>query len=320
MKYVGIDLGGTNIAVGIVDENGTILHQSSSPTLAKNGSKDVIHRIADAVLKLLEETNTPQSDIASVGIGCPGAIDKSTGTILSACNLAFENVPIVTELKELLKLPVYIENDANCAALAEATVGAAAHSQSCVMITLGTGIGGAIIINDKIYDGFNGLCGEFGHMTICADGELCSCGRRGCLETYASATALARDACRTAKKMPSSLLWSFRERDGSFSARTVFEAAKHGDATAQNVLDQYINYLSIGLRNIIKILQPETIVIGGGVSNAGDDLIIPLSETVLNTTYGDYVSAHKKTRIVAAKYKNSAGIIGAALLGKEIST
>ena len=317
MKYVGIDLGGTNIAVGIVDENGNLLFQNSTPTLPVHGQDDVIQRIADAVLNLIHQSALSTNDIVSVGIGCPGSIDKTTGTVLSACNLGFQNAPIVTKLQELLGLPVYIENDANCAALAEATVGAASHAQSSVTITLGTGIGSGLVINGQLYGGFNGFGGELGHTVICADDELCTCGAKGCFEAYASATALARDTYRAAQKNPKSLLWTYRDSDGTFSAKTAFEAAKCGDITAQTVIAHYIKYLSIGLVNIIKILQPEIIVIGGGVSAAGDALLKPLVKAVHSAAYNKWVSSEQKTKIVIAKLGNSAGIIGASMLGKD---
>ena len=320
MKYVGIDLGGTNIAVGIVDENGTILCQKSTPTLSQNGDEDVIRRIGLAVQELMKENEIRMSEIASVGIGCPGSVDMVTGTIMSAGNLGFKNTRIAEKLSAFLGMPVFVANDADCAILAEASFGAAANTKNAVLITLGTGIGGGIVIDGKLYSGCNSFCGEFGHMIISNEGELCCCGNRGCLETFASATALSRDTKRFAMENPNSLLWECRESDGTFSAKTVFDAAKKGDAIATHIIERYIKYLSIGLVNIINILHPEVIVIGGGISEAGVQLMIPLSDAVMKNACAAHAPGSVKTKIVAAHFRNSAGIIGAAMLGKEKGT
>ena len=315
-KYLGIDLGGTNIALGIVDEAGHILARCSVPTGAARPAEEIIASMADAAKALMRETGIPAEEIASAGVGSPGGVDRESGIVLTACNLPFANTPLAELLRSRLGMPVYVDNDANCAAWAEAAAGAAAGTRHSVTITLGTGIGGGIVIDGKLYGGFNNLGGEFGHAVIEADGELCPCGRRGCLEAYASATALARDAERAAEKDPTSLLQRYRE-DGRFTAKSVFDAAAVGDAAAKAVLDRFIHYLALGLVGVIKIFQPEIIVIGGGVAAAGDALLQPLCEAVMREAYRPHVPEFRRTKLTLAKLGGDAGIIGAALLGME---
>ena len=313
-KYLGIDLGGTNIALGIVDETGHILARDSVPTGADRPAEAIIAAMADAAESLMRAAGIPASEIESVGVGSPGGIDREHGIVLAACNLPFAHTPLAELLHGHLGLPVYVDNDANCAAWAEAAAGAAAGTRHSVTITLGTGIGGGIVIDGKLYGGFNNLGGEFGHAVIEADGELCPCGRRGCLEAYASATALARDAKRAADRNPASLLWNHREGD-RFTAKSVFDAASDGDADAAAVLNRFVHYLALGLVGVIKIFQPEVIVIGGGVAAAGDALMVPLREAVMREAYRPHIPESRRTKLAIAKLGGDAGIIGAALLG-----
>ncbi len=315
MKYVGIDLGGTNIAVGITDSDGNLLAKASTPTEVKLGVDSMIARMAGAVRELIAKTNTVWEDIAAIGIGSPGAVDSQSGTVYSACNLGFDRLPLAARMQALLEKPVFVENDANCAAWAEARVGAARGCRDCVMLTLGTGIGGGIVIDGRLYGGFNNFGGEFGHTVILAGGESCGCGKRGCLEAYASATALVRDTRRAAERDKGSLLWECAKQAGEFNGRIAFEAAARGDKAAMGVVARYIEHLALGLMNVIKIFQPEVIVIGGGISHAGEQLLTPLTERVTQLSYRDYVPTEKRTRIVAAQLGNDAGIVGAALLG-----
>ena len=310
MYYLGIDLGGTNIAVGIVNEMGEILARKTVPTQAECGEDAVILRMADAARALTEEAGIPLSEIVSVGVGSPGAIDSEAGVVVSACNLPFSDTPLAARLAELLGRSVKVENDANAAAWAEAVAGAARGTRDNLMITLGTGVGGGIVIGGRLYGGYNSYAGEFGHMIIRDGGEKCACGQSGCLEAYASATALIRETRRAAESNRESLLWQCAEEEGKFSGKTAFAAAAKGDATAKDVIDRYVYELSLGLINLIRIFQPEVIVVGGGVARAGDALMIPLRERL----HG-HITGRRATRIEAAMLGDDAGIVGAALLG-----
>lgn len=315
--YIGIDLGGTNIAVGIVDGSGLIVAKKSVPTQATRGEEVVIGDMAKTAKALVLESGIGWDEIQSVGVGTPGSVDPKNGIVHSSCNLHFQNTPLADRLRLLLGKPVYVENDANCAALAEATVGAGRGKRHVAMLTLGTGVGGGIVIDGALYGGFNNFGGEFGHMIVEYGGELCPCGQRGCLEAYASANALKRDAERAAKEHPDSLLARIGREKGKFSGKTPFLAAEKGDAVAKEIVERYIRYLAVGILNVVQILQPEIVVIGGGVSHEGDGLFVPLRKQVNEMAYSDSVPEEKRTQISTAALGNDAGIIGAALLGKE---
>lgn len=316
---IGIDLGGTNMAFGIVDDKGALLAKSSIPTLAENGAESILHRMAEEARRLAEEAGVSWDTVTSIGIGSPGAVDHTAGLVRSACNLGIRNVMLADEMSARLGKPAHVENDANCAAFAEAMVGAGKGCASCLMLTLGTGIGGGIVLDGKLYRGFNDFGGEFGHTVICHGGEPCACGKRGCLEAYASATALIRDTKRAAEGEPHSLLWQFAKQEGGFTGKTAFSAAAMGDKTAQDVLERYVEMLSVGLANAIKIFQPEIIVIGGGVCHAGDALLKPLHREVMDAAYRYPIEEEKKTKLALATLGNDAGIIGAALLALRAS-
>ena len=317
MLYIGIDLGGTNIAVGLVDESGQILARMTVPTRAERSAEEIVATMAEAAKILLAEAGVAEGEIASVGVGTPGAVDREAGVVVSACNLHFSNTPLREMLGEYFSCPVYVENDANCAAWAEATAGAAKGARDSLMITLGTGVGGGIVIGGRLYGGFNNYGGEFGHMIIADGGERCACGRRGCVEAYSSATALIRDVKRATETHPESLLASIAQREGGVNGKTVFAAVEQGDATARCVLDEYVRHLALALINLIRIFQPQVLVVGGGVAQAGEALLAPLRERV-SEIYGSYVTENKRTAIKAAALGNDAGIVGAALLGMEV--
>ena len=319
MYYIGVDLGGTNIAVGIVDKSMNIIHKGSTPTMANRDGELIVKDMAALCEKLLKEKNIPLSEVASVGIASPGTANRSTGIIEYANNLPFRNFPIAKFFKKYLDVKeVLVENDANAAALGEALAGVAKGTKNSVMITLGTGVGGGIIIDGKVYSGFNFAGGELGHIVIQHRGRPCSCGRRGCWEAYSSATALtlmtkeAIAECR-AKRIPSLMVTDCDENNGKVSARTAFAAMKKGDAPAQAVVDEYISYLACGISNIINIFQPEVLSIGGGICNEKDYLLHPLMEII---DHEQYTRANPlKTRVLIAELGNDAGIIGAAGLG-----
>ncbi len=314
MYYVGIDLGGTNIAVGIVDENYKIVKKGSTPTLSERDTEEIVKDIAKLTLKLLDETNIDISEIAHAGIGSPGSIDSANGVVICSNNLPMFNYPIVDVLKKYLPIEhIYVENDANAAALGEAMGGAAKGAETAIMITLGTGVGGGIIINGKVFGGFNNAGGELGHIVIEYDGEQCTCGRKGCWETYSSATALARMTREKLEETKDTLMWELVGGDiNKAGARIPFAAMKQGDKAGKEVVDKYINYLACGITNIINIFQPNIICIGGGVANEGDYLLKPLTEIAERD---QYTSGYElKTKICIAELGNDAGIIGAAAI------
>ncbi len=318
MYYIGVDLGGTNIAAGVVNSDYKILAKGSVPTNANRPSEEIIKDMADLCHKLVAEAKLNDSDIEYVGIASPGSIDHDNGTVLRAANLHFENFSIVDTLKKYFPVKrVLLENDANAAALGEAVAGAAKGVAHAIMVTLGTGVGGGIIIDHKVYSGFNYTGGELGHMCIEHGGRLCTCNQRGCWEAYSSATALIQmtgekiDEC-AAKGIPT-LMTDMVKKDGKISGKTAFAAAKQGDAPAAEVVDMYISYLACGIINIINIFQPEILVIGGGICNEGDNLMKPLIEKVFDNTFTGRRAA--PTTIKVAELGNDAGIIGAAALG-----
>lgn len=310
--YVGVDLGGTNIAVGIVDENGRLIAKDSTKTLHERGYEAIVEDMAKLYYKLLEETGVKEEEIVSAGIGAPGSVDHDNGVIIYANNLNFNNVPLAEQLKKHINKPVFVDNDANCAAWAEFVAGSAKGTSVAVVITLGTGVGSGVIIDGKIQSGFNFCGGELGHTVIDANGPLCTCGRKGCFEVYSSATGLINMTKEYAQKDKNSKLWEYT-KEGKFNGRTAFLAADEGDETAKAVVEKYTDYLSIGIANIINIFQPEIFVIGGGVSNEGDNLINPLKEKVFSQTYTN-PKVVPMCDIVKAQLGNDAGIIGAALL------
>lgn len=311
MLYVGIDLGGTNIAAGLVNDEGKIIAKKSIPTGAHRSAEEIIADMAKAAIDVVTENGHSMDEIVSVGIGSPGAIDKSKGELVYANNLPFSHTPMRDEMQKYINKPVYIENDANCAAWAEAMAGGTKGIQDSVAVTLGTGVGGGIVINGRLYSGFNFIGGELGHKVIVLDGEPCSCGRKGCWEAYASATALIRQTKEAAEADKNSKMWDYYKKDGKFSGRTAFAAARDGDKAAKTVVDNYVKYVGTGLADIVNIFQPEVIVVGGGVANEGDALMNPVREYVNSQTYAKDVKA---CRIERAFLGNDAGIIGAALL------
>ncbi len=314
MYYLGIDLGGTNIAIGIVDEDYKIVKKGSTPTLSDRAPEEIVKDMASLSKQLLSETNIDISDIARVGIASPGSVDPKNGVITYANNLPFNDFPIAAMLRKYLPVEnIYVDNDANAAALGEAMGGAAKGADLSVMITLGTGVGGGVIMNGRIYSGFNYAGAELGHIVIVYDGEQCSCGRKGCWEAYSSATALARMTREKLEKTPDTLMWELVGGDiNRASARTPFAAMKQGDKAGQEVVDMYISYLACGITNMVNIFQPDVLCIGGGVSNEKNYLLEPLIKIVERDQYTR--GYEKKTKICIAELGNDAGIVGAAAI------
>ena len=319
MYYLGIDLGGTNIAAGIVDENSKILIKGSVPTLSNRDGRLIIKDMAELCKRLINDMGITVDDIEYAGIATPGTANSETGIVEYANNLPFVNFPIADLLKEYLGVKrVYIENDANAAAKAEAVAGAAKGAKYSVMITLGTGLGGGIVIDGKVYSGFNHAGGELGHVVIQKDGKQCSCGRKGCWEAYSSATGLVNMTkerlIEAREKGVKSLIDEMIGGDlNKVNARVAFAAMKQGDELGAKIVDEYISYLASGVATMINIFQPNVLSIGGGVCNEKDYLLVPLKEKVFAETYSKDPS--KQTQIKIAELGNDAGIVGAASLG-----
>jgi glucokinase len=307
-KYIGADIGGTNLACGIVDENGVILHKDSVKTESEKGCESVIGRLADLIKSV-----AAGHEIEALGAGCPGVCNQITGEVEVSPNLNWNNVPLRAELQRLTGYDTSIDNDANAAAYGEFAAGAAKGANSAVVITLGTGVGSGIIIGGKLFRGENFAGGELGHVVVQAGGELCSCGRRGCFEAYSSATALIRMTREAMAANPSSAMHAWAEEYGKVSARTAWACAKSGDSAGQAVVDMYIEYLACGITNVINIFQPDIVCIGGGVCGERERLLEPLKKLVGEQVYSRDSSA-KNSEIAICELGNDAGIIGAALV------
>ena len=312
MYRIGIDIGGTFIAAGLVDASMRIVDRTGVRTNAPRPMESMIDDMAFMVWTLLERNGLRDADVVSVGTGVPGTANSGNGHIEDANNLGFDDEPFVPLLEERLRLPVRFGNDANAAAWGEYRAGNYPED-SFVMMTIGTGIGGGVILNGKLWSGINGAAAEFGHMAIRCGGEPCSCGRSGCFEAYGSATALIRQARERMKSDETSLLWQLCGRDPEkVEARTVFDGAEKGDAACVQLLDTYTTYLAEGTANIINLFQPAYLCVGGGVSRAGEALLLPLREKTAERIYSQ--NAKRNTQIILARLDNDAGIIGAALL------
>lgn len=317
MNYIGIDIGGTNLKAGLVNDEGSILAMEKRKIAEVSDQKALVEALVALTQSLTERGGLTPEQIRSVGVGVPGAVEIHSGAVLYTCNLPLRNVPLRKLFHRYLPYPLYVENDANCAALAEYYAGAGMGSKRFVTITLGTGVGAGILHNGQIYHGANGMAGEVGHMSIVYHGEPCPCGRRGCWERYASASALKRLTARAMEEHPGSILCRVvAENNGKVSGQSAFIAAREGDPVGQSVCDEYIGYLAAGVTNVVNIFQPDTLAIGGGVSNESDEqLLLPLQRLVEQESIP--CNRDKRTRIVKAQLGNNAGIIGAALLGKR---
>ena len=313
MYYIGIDVGGTNLKAGLVREDGQILAVERTP-LAFENPEQFARTLAQLGQSGLQQAGVPASEVVSAGIGIPGAV--AGGDILYTCNIPLRDVPLSRLFRQYLDVPVLLENDANCAAVGEWLCGAGRGTQQFIVVTLGTGVGGGLILNGKLYSG-SGMVGEVGHMVIQHGGAPCNCGRRGCWEAYASATGLIRMTREAMEAHPESLLHTVAAQNGCVEGRTAFDAAVQGDETALGLCRDYVSYLAAGVTNLINILQPEAVAIGGGVAAAPDRLLLtPLREIVERECYPRHTG--QLPRIVRAELGNDAGIIGAALLKRAI--
>ena len=295
--YVGIDLGGTNIKAGIVDDQGKMLNKSSIKTNADRPCEDIIKDMGNLAVQVIAEAGLKKEDISAIGIGSPGTPDNEAGLLVYAKNLPFVNAPMRKIIREVIDLPVYIDNDANCAAMAEAVAGAAKGVKDSVTITLGTGVGAGVI----------------GHTVLVSGGEQCSCGRKGCFEAYASASALVRITKEAAEANPDSKLNDVIKDLGKVNGKVAFIAQRMGDKAADEVIDKYTDYLADGLANAINTFMPEVLVVGGGICNEGDPLLVPLQEKTMSRPF--FGPGVRKTRLALAQMGNDAGIVGAAMMG-----
>lgn len=305
--YIGVDLGGTSIKVGICDENGKLLYKMEGPTEAEGGPAVVIKHIADYIRELVESSSYQWEQVAGIGAGIAGFLDIQAGIVKFSGNLGWNDVPVKLMLEEHLGKPVRIDNDANVAALGEAWGGAGAGIANLVCYTLGTGVGGGIIVNSQIYQGSQGVAGELGHMSIVPDLEaiLCNCGQMGCLETVSSATGItrmARDAVERGDKTSLVMVEVIQAKD-------VFDAAKLGDEVALRIVNRAAYYLGKSLATLAVVLNPQRFILGGGVSKAGEILFQPVREIFKKFTPEP---SQEGVDIVPATLGNDAGVIGAA--------
>ena len=315
MYRIGVDLGGTNIVAGVINEKNEIVSKAKRKTNCPRPAKEIFADIISAIHMAIASAHIMIEDVQSIGIGTPGSVNKADGVIDYANNLCFNKVPAREWLSEEFHLPIFIENDANCAALGEAIAGAGNHAKNFVAVTLGTGVGSGLIVDGKIVNGCNGAAGEMGHTVIQVDGEPCTCGRCGCWEAYSSATALAKQTKRAMEKDKNSVMWDLVNGDiTKVNGRTAFDAMRQGDALGQQIVDTYIRLLAVGITNIINIFQPDVLCIGGGIGAEKENLLAPLREIVEKERYS--VHSTKQTKLCSALLGNDAGLIGAALLDK----
>ena len=314
MYYIGLDVGGTTFKAGVVTEDGRIVHKDAMPTGIERPYQEIIADMAALCKKVAADAGIEMSEIKSIGVGVPGLFDNKTGMIPFCTNLGWHDIPFVAEMKKHLDTPVYGDNDATVAGLAESVAGVSAGIRDSVFLTLGTGVGGGIIIDGKPYSGAHGCGSEIGHMMIKMGGELCTCGNYGCFERYASATAIIREARKAIVEYPeSSMLAACGGDPEKLNAKIVIDAAKAGDEAAKAVFGGYVQALAVGIINIINMLDPEVIVLGGGVSAAGEFLLNAVREAVKPMMF---FKTMPYARIELAQLGNDAGIIGAAMLGK----
>ena len=314
MYYIGLDVGGTTFKAGVVTEDGRIVHKDAMPTGIERPYQEIIADMAALCKKVAADADIEMSEIKSIGVGVPGLFDNKTGMIPFCTNLGWHDIPFVAEMKKHLDTPVYGDNDATVAGLAESVAGVSAGIKDSVFLTLGTGVGGGIIIDGKPYSGAHGCGSEIGHIMIKMGGELCTCGNYGCFERYASATAIIREARKAIVEYPeSSMLAACGGDPEKLNAKIVIDAAKAGDAAAKAVFGGYVQALAVGIINIINMLDPEVIVLGGGVSAAGEFLLNAVREAVKPMVF---FKTMPYARIELAQLGNDAGIIGAAMLGK----
>ncbi len=312
MYNIGIDLGGTNIKVGLVDEEYNIIAKATTKTDLPRPAEEICGSIVETVWEVLNQAKVTIGEVNSIGIGTPGTANRNSGIVLYSCNLGFKNTDLRSIIKGKLGKEVYVENDANAAAFGEVLAGAGKGYRDVVVVTLGTGVGGGIIIDGKIYTGFNFCGAELGHTVIRFGGRQCGCGRKGCFEAYSSATALINMTKEGMEAHPDSKMWEIAGSLDGVDGKTAFDGWRAGDAAASAVVDMYIEYLGCGLTNIVNTFQPEMLLIGGGICKEGENLTKPLEKILARDSY--CIDPERSTKLDIAKLGNDAGIIGAAYL------
>ena len=314
--YIGIDVGGTNLVAGLVDQEGTILHKSACPVNRSWSAEELVSQLAQLSVRAAQEGGVPLEDVEGAGAGIPGLVDNEAGIVVKTPNMPFRDTPFRELFQRELNIPVHLGNDADCAAAGEYWAGAAKGCDPVVMVTLGTGIGTGLVRGGKLYTGLGGAGMEAGHLMTHPNGLPCGCGGLGCWEQYGSATALIRIAQEAMERDPGSVMWELCQGDRfRVDGRIPFQAARLGDLSAKKVLHRYLEGLSIGLINLVNILQPEIICLGGGISNAEDDLLLdPLRGLVLAGCF----DKSKPPRLERASLGNDAGVVGAAMLYKML--
>ena len=314
--YLGVDLGGTSIKAGLVDEQGNIRGEGSCPTLPERGPKEVISDLAALCFETLYKAGGTTADVCAAGVGVPGAVDTESGTVLWAPNLFWEGVDLGPVLEETLPCPVFLDNDANAAAIAEHAAGAAKGYAHALVVTLGTGVGAGVIVQGRLLRGAHGLSGEIGHMTLFPGGALCNCKNRGCFEMYASARALEDMGAWAVEEDPACMLAQAVDgKKGRVTAQLVVECAQKGDVQALRIWERYTDALALGLQNAARVTDPQIIVLGGGVALAGAFLLEPLKDKM----YGLCVGAKAgPAEIACARFGAQSGIVGAAMLARSL--
>ena len=315
MVYIGIDVGGTGIKIGVVDEQGQLIHQGETPTLVSRPYQEIIADMGRCALKVLDEAKLTVDDVHSVGIGIPGIADAKTGNVIFCTNMGWKDVPLRSELQKYINKPVFIDNDATVAGFAKSVAGVSKGTSSSVFLTLGTGVGGGIVINGRPWSGFHGVGSEIGHIPMDIGGVPCTCGNEGCLERYCSATAIIRMGKQILQQHPESMMMEMVGGDPEkLTAKIVFDAARELDNAAMKVFTTYVDYLAKACYTIIAFLDPEVIVLGGGVSKAGSFLLDAVRARVPKYLL---FKTLPYSRIELARLGADAGMIGAAMLGRQ---
>ena len=305
---IGIDLGGMSAKAALVTADGKLIGKTRVQTSAKNSPEETAFALAQLARRAADEAGVSYDEVEAIGIGSPGVIDSANGVVVQWSNFAWKNVPLAAFVEKYAKKRTFVLNDANSAALGEATFGAGKQFDDCALVTIGTGVGLGIIIGGKLFEGFRGAGTEFGHMVIRQNGELCTCGRRGCFECYASATALIRSTREEMQRNRDSLLWKKALSLDDVDGRTVFETARENDEGAKRVLADYIAVLGEGIANLVNLFRPQAVLIGGGVSAEGENLLKPLREYIYPRLY---VLDYAPLELLCATLGNDAGLYGA---------
>lgn len=313
-RIIGIDVGGTTVKIGIIDDDGNILDKWEIPTNTAHNGDSILSDIWSSVYSKIEMNKLKTDDISGIGIGVPGFIDEETGSVTEAVNIGWKQVELTKDLKALSRLPVFVENDANVAVLGENWKGAGEQAKDIIAVTVGTGVGGGIIANGVLLNGISGTAGEIGHITVEPNGSPCNCGRNGCLETISSATGIVRQAMEKVNEVPDSAIAQIYNEKGTMTTKDIFQLANSGDVLSESIIKKSAETLGLALANLATMINPSRILIGGGVAKAGDYFI-----GIINNAFQKYALSRASSvcEIKPAQLENDAGIIGAAFLVRQ---